>query len=61
MAIKRTNLMLYCPMCNIEKNSCDFYETINPHDGYMLTSQGNVARMGYTRLCKDDIYKCYLE
>ena len=24
--------MLYCPMCNIEKNSSEFYETINPQD-----------------------------
>jgi hypothetical protein len=37
MAIKRTNMLRYCPMCNTEIEASNFYQSMNPHhNGYLL-------------------------
>ena len=61
MAVRKTGTMVYCSMCGTESLSSDFYESTNPHDGYECDSKGNVKRMGYVKICKKDIAKCYLD
>jgi hypothetical protein len=61
MAIKKTNVMVFCPMCNCESESVNFYESQNPHDGCEFNKDGSVKKIGYVRYCKKDIAKCYLD
>ncbi len=61
MAIKKTNVMIFCPMCNCESESVNFYESQNPHDGCEFNKDGSVKKIGYVRYCKKDIAKCYLD
>ena len=61
MAIKKTNVMVFCPMCNCESESVNFYESQNPHDGCEFNKDGSVKKIGYVRYCKNHIAKCYLD
>lgn len=61
MAVKKTGRMVFCPICNVEKPSNEFYESENPHDGCVKNKNGNIINMGYVHICKNDIAKCYLE
>lgn len=53
--------MVFCPMCNCESESVNFYESQNPHDGCEFNKDGSVKKIGYVRYCKKDIAKCYLD
>ena len=61
MAIKKTNVMVFCPMCNCESESINFYESQNPHDGCEFNKDGSVKKIGYVKYCKNHIAKCYLD
>ncbi len=61
MAIKKTNVMIFCPMCNCESESVNFYESQNPHDGCEFNKDGSVKKIGYVRYCKKHIASCYLD
>lgn len=61
MAIKKTNVMVFCPMCNCESESVNFYESQNPHDGCEFNKDGSVKKIGYVKYCKNHIAKCYLD
>ena len=61
MAIKKTNVMVFCPMCNCESESVNFYESQNPHDGCEFNKDGSVKKIGYVRYCKKHIASCYLD
>ena len=53
--------MVFCPMCNCESESVNFYESQNHHDGCEFNKDGSVKKIGYVRYCKKDIAKCYLD
>src|SRR5574344_1947303 len=61
MAIKKTNVMVFCPMCNCESESVNFYESQNHHDGCEFNKDGSVKKIGYVRYCKKHISSCYLD
>lgn len=53
--------MVFCPMCNCESESTNFYESQNPHDGCEFNKDGSVKKIGYVRYCKKHIASCYLD
>ena len=61
MAVRKTGRVVFCPICNIEKPSDEFYESENVHDGCTKDKNGNIINIGYVHICKNDIAKCYLE
>ena len=50
--IKPTKELRFCPMCGTEIQADNFYESLNPHHGFIVDANGNVLHKGRLMYCK---------
>lgn len=55
MAVRKTNELLWCPLCRTEIEASNFYESECPHHGYV--DKKNKGRLLYCKKHCDQIYK----